>query len=307
MFFDLYDWWKCAGSSMFAFPSRLSKCPRSHLHPIFAGAVCASRSRRQNRWWKCRRSSPILPCCSGLWSRTSIFQFLVVEGETSVFKVFLPDRVQQRSLLLRNAVLSGLWSRSLILAWLVAAFKIFAQYRVPQRLLRFLLDTLVKFFFFGLFPEKMSPHSGSELSADFNPSTLSTHLMAPSSSTLLWSQDECTEMVDDNGHAWVRLDTARGSYWQNPGHWAQTVAPALGALKCLRSSSSTSWWWRLSWSTSSCTSLRRLLKVFLFLGFARAVRTWKNGALFSCFYYLAAFPRCLGVACGIRNIGFFGR
>ena len=29
------------------------------------------------------------------------------------------------------------------------------------------------------------------------------------------------------------------------------MAPALGALRCLRSSSSTSWWWRLSWSTSS--------------------------------------------------------
>ena len=28
-------------------------------------------------------------------------------------------------------------------------------------------------------------------------------------------QDERTEMVDDNGHAWVRLDTARSSYWQN--------------------------------------------------------------------------------------------
>ena len=30
----------------------------------------------------------------------------------------------------------------------------------------------------------------------------------------------------------------------------------------------------------------------------------ENGALFSCFLYLAAVPRCLGVACGIR---FFGR
>ena len=79
------------------------------------------------------------------------------------------------------------------------------------------MNTLVKGFF-GLFPElkkspKVSPHSGSELSADFNPSTLSAHQMAPSG--LLWSQDECSEMVDDNGHAWVRLDTARGSLWQN--------------------------------------------------------------------------------------------
>ena len=53
----------------------------------------------------------------------------MVEGETLVFKVFFFfDRLQQRSLLLRNAVLSGLWSRSLILAWLVEAFQIFAQY-----------------------------------------------------------------------------------------------------------------------------------------------------------------------------------
>ena len=77
--------------------------------------------------------------------------------------------------------------------------------------------------FFRTFPRvkkspKISPHSGSELSADFNPSTLSAHQMAPSG--LLWSRDECTEMVDDNGHAWVRLDTALGSLWQklDTGH-----------------------------------------------------------------------------------------
>ena len=53
------NWWRCAGSSMFAFPSRSSKCPRSHLHPVIAGAMCASLSRRQNCWWKCRRLPPI--------------------------------------------------------------------------------------------------------------------------------------------------------------------------------------------------------------------------------------------------------
>ena len=86
-------------------------------------------------------------------------QFLVVEGETSVFKVCLPDRVLQRSLPLRNAVLSGLWSRSWILVRLVAAFKIFAQSRVLQRLLRVLVNTLVKGFF-GLFPEIKKVRSG---------------------------------------------------------------------------------------------------------------------------------------------------
>ena len=43
---------------------------------------------------------------------TSTFQFLVVEGEFLVFKVFPLDRVQQRCLLVRNVFLSGLWSRS---------------------------------------------------------------------------------------------------------------------------------------------------------------------------------------------------
>ena len=59
-------------------------------------AVCVSLSRRQNSWWKCRRSSPILLYYSGLWSRTWPSQFLVVEGDSLVFKVFIPDRVQQR-------------------------------------------------------------------------------------------------------------------------------------------------------------------------------------------------------------------
>ena len=63
------NWWRCAGSSILTCPSRPSKCPRSHLHPVIAGAACASRSRRQNSWWKCRRSYPTLRC-TGLWSRT---------------------------------------------------------------------------------------------------------------------------------------------------------------------------------------------------------------------------------------------
>ena len=119
---------------------------------------------------------------------------------------------------------------------------------------------------FRTFPElkkspKLGSHSLSELLPESSPSTLNPHQMAP--------PDERTSMVDANGHAWVRLNTAE------PGYWASTVAPALGALRCLRSSSSTSWWWRLSWSTSSCASPRRLLEFCLFLWVARALRTWK--------------------------------
>ena len=53
---------------------------------------------------------------------------------------------------------------------------------------------------------KLGSHSGSELLPESSPSTLSAHQMAT---------DERTSMVDANGHAWVRLDTARGSHWQN--------------------------------------------------------------------------------------------
>ena len=75
-------------------PSTLSKCPRSCPRTSLCSPLCAFRSWR-NSWWKCRRSFPI-PRYSGLWSRTSSFQFLIVDGETLVFKVFFPDRVQQR-------------------------------------------------------------------------------------------------------------------------------------------------------------------------------------------------------------------
>ena len=51
---------------------------------------------------------PTLSSFSSLWSRTSTFQFLVVESELLVFKVFPLDRAQQRRILLRNAFLSGI-------------------------------------------------------------------------------------------------------------------------------------------------------------------------------------------------------
>ena len=59
---------------------------------------------------------------------------------------------------------------------------------------------------------------------------LSAHQMAPGRSTVLRSQDECTEMVDDKGAcvgasvhcAWLVLE--------EPGHAALPVAPALGVV-----------------------------------------------------------------------------
>ena len=125
--------------------SRLSKYPRSCLSMSPCARLCASRSW-QNSWWKCRRSFPI-PRCSGLWSSTSTFQFLVVKGDSQVHKVFFPDRVQQRRPSCRS------------LTFRVEVFKVLALDRVRQRLRLFTLQlvrmmtrmSLVKGFF-ALFP-----------------------------------------------------------------------------------------------------------------------------------------------------------
>ena len=83
--------------------SRLSKCPRSCPSMSLCTRPCALRSW-WNSWWKYRR-----PCLtlrySGLWNSTSTFQFLVVEDQVLVFKVFSQDSVQQRRLP-ENAFLS---------------------------------------------------------------------------------------------------------------------------------------------------------------------------------------------------------
>ena len=97
--------------------------------------------------------SPILRYYRGLWSRTLPFQFVVVEGETQIFKVFSEDRVQQRRIRLWNAFLSRLWSRPLTFLLLVEVLQIFAQDRVhPQlRTLQLLGSTLRMSRFNGFF------------------------------------------------------------------------------------------------------------------------------------------------------------
>ena len=76
---------------------------------------------------------------------------------------------------------NSVFLEQIVLTFLVEVFKALAQARV-QRHLQVLLITLGKGFF-ALFPEGKSaglgPHSRSELSADFNPSTLSAHQMPP--------------------------------------------------------------------------------------------------------------------------------
>ena len=148
--------------------------PRSCSMTSPCAQFCVLRSLR-NSWWKCRRSYPI-PGCRYEWSRTSTFQFLVVEREFLVFKVFFPDRVQQRRLSRRS------------LTFPVEVFKVLILDRVRQCLRLFTLQlvrtmtrmSLVKGFF-ALFPKikksaKLASHSGSELLPESSPSTPAAQL-----------------------------------------------------------------------------------------------------------------------------------
>ena len=99
-------------------PEQVIEVPKIFPMMFLCGPACVIRSW-WNSWWKCRRSCPI-PCCSCLWSRTSTFQFLVVECDLLVFKVFPENRVQQR--LFRR--------RSLTFPFLVVVFKVFALGKV---------------------------------------------------------------------------------------------------------------------------------------------------------------------------------
>ena len=101
---------------------------------------------------------------------TSTLQFLVVEDQVLVFKVFPLDRVHQRCLPPRNAFLNGLWSRSLTL-FQVDVFMVLSQDKVHllltlQLVLENALMSLVKGVF-ALFPKfkkvrRLAPHSRSD-------------------------------------------------------------------------------------------------------------------------------------------------
>ena len=161
-------------------------------------------------------------------------QFLVVEGEALVYKVFFPDRVQQRRSFLQNAFLSGLWSRSSTFLLPVAAFKIFAQDRVHLHLLTIQLVVMELWIglvkgFFRTFPQikkraGVTPHSRSELAADSSPSTRRAYGVPivveedefePVTESELEDEGEINAWVDDNGDSWVLFQSVHGPFWRN--------------------------------------------------------------------------------------------
>ena len=100
-------WWRCCGGSTCRLSNRLSWCPRSLLTGSPSVLPFVLR-RRQNSWWKCRRSPDIhwrsllcRPWGGGQqrhWrSRSWTIHFLRVGGGgAEVFKVYEQDSVQQR-------------------------------------------------------------------------------------------------------------------------------------------------------------------------------------------------------------------
>ena len=143
-------------------------------------------------------------------------------GETLVFKVFFPDRVQQRRSCLWNAFLSGLRSRSLIFLFLVETFKIIAQDRVssssshvPARDQEG-LDEPGEGFFLTLFPKfktsaKLGPHSSPTVPASVSSSTLAAQLEdAPVPDSNEWVQF----LFGGKSCDWNRRTNA--TVWQSP-------------------------------------------------------------------------------------------
>ena len=155
-----------------------------------------------------------------------------------VFKVFSMDSVQQRRLPLRNAFLSGLWSRSLIFPFLVDVFMVLAQVRVHPLLL--ILQLVFKKMqmslvnvFFALFPKnkksaKLGPHSSPRVPSSVSSSTPAAQLVVepvPVSSEWVQLRD------GDAGKTYYWNRRTNQTVWQPPagvevvwvGTWEERV------------------------------------------------------------------------------------
>ena len=149
----------------------------------------------------------------------------MVVGDNLVFKVFLPDRVQQRRSWHWTAFLSGLRSRMLIFLFLVEAFKIFAQDRVHPLLRMFQLAikkawmSLVKGFF-ALFPKIKKVRSRVRARVRECPLGLSPSMLAPQPCVRL---KQWVMILDEQGPLFWNKDTEE-KRWQteegfNPRWW----------------------------------------------------------------------------------------
>ena len=209
---------------------------------ILAGAVCASRSRRQNSWWKCRRSYPTLRY-AGLWSTTWTLQFLMVVEVVSVSEVFKvsQDRVQQR--LVEHCIF---------------------QQRLPSRSLTLL--------FRGRTLHPASSSSGLQGTANQSFFAFSPRKKCDFGLALGVGTAHRVEPIHAGGSA--------GGFLHGCSRCVDAVSRRLVETSGLGSRSLAAWV-MAGTMPSSCASLRTPLKVFPVLR-ARAVRTWNLVHYFLC-------------------------
>ena len=148
------------------------------------------------------------------------FQFLVVEGDTLVSKVFFPDRVQQRRSWLWNAFLSGLRSRSWIFLFLMEAFKMFAQDEPRDQ--EGLDEPGERFFSHFSHPNKKSAKSGSH-SSQRVPASVSPSTPAPQHRVRLrqWVMilDEYFWNMDTGEKRWQMEEVFNPRWWLRDGQY----------------------------------------------------------------------------------------
>ena len=150
-----WKWTRSFAISCLRLPSRLSKCPSLlFLFVLFNARLCLSRSW-WNSWWKCQLCCPIPCSSSGLPSRSSSLQFLmvVVEVLVVVFKAFPRDRAHQRFVV---QLTSSFQLLTVVEEFLVEVFKASPRDRVQQRfveqttsflqLLKVVVEVLVEVF-----------------------------------------------------------------------------------------------------------------------------------------------------------------
>ena len=204
---------------MFAFPSWSSKCPRSHLHPVIAGGVCVSLSRRQNLLQRTVDVDiPVLGCggrnvgLQGFPPKQSPTAQLASQERSSerIVEQIVDSRVLGGGL---QDFLPGQSSSS--------------SSHDPARVYE-ALDGPGEGFF-RTFPQikksaGVAPHSGSELAADSSPSTRRAYGVPmaveedesePVTESELGDEGKSTLEVDDNGDSWVLVQSVHGPFWRN--------------------------------------------------------------------------------------------
>ena len=191
----------------------------------------------------------------------------------------------------------------------MAAFKIFAQSRVPQRLLPSSPDHAGEGFFFGLFPRSKKSENKSALGAGTECGLFSIHAERSSNgsersafgartSALRWSMT-----MGMRGCVWTLRGARIGRTWTRGTHsgarLGSTEVPQIQFIDFVVIEAELEY-------IIMCQSTEAFGSFTVPCVCSRCSHM-ENGALFLYNLVSGSLSRCLGAACGLRDIGFFGR